>query len=496
MNFVESLEKTVERFPDKTVLIWEGKETTYSQLLRDVNRFGNALKALGIGPGDRVALMMNNRPEFVVTYYGTCKIGATIVLVNTLLKKDEIIFILKDSGSTALVANENGAREFLAAKAELPAIKHLICADPVEGAAGFEDFIADQPEELEVYQAEPDDVPEIKYTSGTTGNPKGVMHTHRNITLFARTLIDLNQVTPDDRTLLFLPMYHGFGDMCVLHPALLNGGSIVLQDPLDLNRILADIERYKCTALPAVPGVFYLLNNFPDADKYDTSSLRFCAGGGQSMPREVIEEFEKKFGCVILEGYGLTESTAGTSTNRLDKPRKVGSVGLPLDCVELKIVDDEGNEVPVGEPGEIIIRSDLNMKGYLNRPEETTEVLKDGWLYTGDIGKLDEDGYLYIVDRKKEMIITSGENIYPSEVEKIISQHPAVGLVAVVGAPDPRRGEIPKAIISLKPGAFLTEEELIEWCKERMAFFKAPKIVEFRESLPVGPTGKVQKKLL
>ena len=496
MNFVEGLERTVERVPGKTVLFWEGNEVTYSQLLRDVNRFGNALKSIDIGPGDRVALMMNNRPEFVVTYYGTCKIGATIVLVNTLLKKDEIIFILKDSGSTVLVANENGANEFLAAREGLPEIEHLICTDPVEGAVTFEDFIAGQPEELEVYQAEPDDVPEIKYTSGTTGEPKGVMHTHRNITLFSQTLIDLDQVTPDDRTLLFLPMYHGFGDMCVLHPALLNGGSIVLQDPIDLTRILAEIERYGCTALPAVPGVFYLLNNFPDAEKYDTSSLRFCAGGGQPMAKEVIEEFEGKFGCVILEGYGLTESTAGTSTNRLDRLRKVGSVGLPLDCVELKIVDDEGNEVPTGEPGEIMIRSDLNMKGYLNRPEATAEVLKEGWLYTGDMGKLDEDGYLYIVDRKKEMIITSGENIYPSEVEKIISEHPAVGLVAVVGAPDPRRGEIPKAIIALQPGAALGEEELMDWCKERMAFFKVPKIVEFRESLPVGPTGKVQKKLL
>lgn len=496
MNFTEGFEKTAKRFPDKTALIWEGNEITYSRLSRDINRFGNALLQAGIGPGDRVALMMNNRPEFVITYYGTCKIGATVVLVNTLLVKDEIIFILKDSGSIALVANENGAEEFLAARDELPRIERLICTSPVEGAVLFEDFIAGQPEDAQTFQAELDDVPEIKYTSGTTGTPKGVMHTHRNITLFAETIIKLNDISPDDRALLFLPMYHGFGDMCTLHPTLLNGGSIVLQDPLDLVRILEEIERYRCTTLPAVPAVFYLLNNLPEAEKYDTSSLRFCAGGGQAMSKEVIEEFEGKFGCVILEGYGLTESTAGTSTNRLDGRCKVGSVGLPLDCIEVKIVDDEGNEVPVGEPGEIIIRGDLNMKGYLNRPEETAEVLKGGWLYSGDIGKLDEDGFLYIVDRKKEMIITSGENIYPSEVEKIIQEHPAVGMVAVVAAPDPRRGEIPKAIVALKPGASLTGEELTEWCKERMAFFKVPKIVEFRESLPVGPTGKVQKKLL
>jgi long-chain acyl-CoA synthetase len=496
MNFVEGLERTVERYPEKTVLIWEGKELTYYQLTREVNRCGNALLSLGIGPGDRVALMMNNRPEFVVTYYGTCKIGATVVLVNTLLKENEIIFILKDSEAIALVANENGAREFLAAREELPRIKHLVCTSPVEGAVTFEDFLAGRPEELEVYPVQDEDVPEIKYTSGTTGNPKGVMHTHRNITVFAEAIIGLNQVSPADRTLLFLPMYHGFGDMCTLHPTLFNGGSIVLQDPLNLTRVFEDIERYRCTALPGVPAVFYLMNTFPDAGKYDTSSLRFCAGGGQPMPKEVIEEFEAKFGCIILEGYGLTESTAGTSTNRLYEPRKVGSVGLPLDCAEVKIVDDAGNEVPVGEPGEIIIRSELNMKGYLNRPQETAEVLKEGWLYSGDIGKFDEDGYLYIVDRKKEMIITSGENVYPSEVERIIQEHPAVGLVAVVAAPDPRRGEIPKAIVALKPGGSLSEQELTDWCKERMAVFKVPKMVEFRESLPVGPTGKVQKKLL
>ena len=496
MNYVEGLEKTVKRFPDKTALIWEGMEVTYSQLQRDINRFGNALLSSGIGPGDRIGLMLNNRPEFVVAYYGVGKIGTTIVLLNTLLKKDEIIYILTDSECTALVATENGMKEFLAARDKAPQVKHLICPATMEGATAFEDFIVDQSEELEVYQAKPDDVPEIKYTSGTTGIPKGVMHTHRNISLFTETIANLNGMSPDDRTMLFLPMYHGFGDMCTLHPSLFIGASIVLQDPFNLTCILADIEKYRCTSMPGSPRVFYALNMFPDAEKYDTSSLRFSYGGGQAMPKEVIEEFERKFGSIICEAYGLTESTAGTSTNRIDKPRKVGAVGLPLDCVEVKIVDDDGKQVPSGERGEIIISSELNMKGYLNRPEETAEVLKEGWLYTGDIGKLDEDGYLYIVDRKKEMIIMSGENIYPSEIEKVIQENPTVGLVAVVGAPDPRRGEIPKAIVSLKAGASMTEEELIEWCEERMASFKVPKIVEFREDLPVGASGKVQKKLL
>jgi len=496
MNFVKGFEETCKRLPEKVALIWEGKEVTYRELQRDVNRFGNALKSAGIGPGDRVALMMNNRPEFVITYYGTAKIGATVVLVNTLLKKDEILYILEDSESRMLVANEKGASEFAAARDRLPAIERVICTAKVPDTILFEDFIRDQSEELEVYDAAEGEVPEIKYTSGTTGKPKGVMHTHRNITLFTETIIGLNDLSENDRALLFLPMYHGFGDMCTLHPTLRNGGSIVLQDPLDLKRIFEDIERYRCTSMPGVPAVFYLMINYPDADKYDLSSLRFCAGGGQSMPKEVIEEFERKFGCPILEGYGLTESTAGTATNLLDKPRKVGSVGLPLPCIEVKIVDDNDKEVPQGERGEIVIRGDLNMKGYLNRPEETAEVMRGGWLHTGDIGMFDEDGYLYIVDRKKEMIITSGENIYPSEIEEILYQHPAVGQAAVVAAPDPRRGEIPKAIIALRPGAKLTAEELQEWCKERMAFFKVPKIVEFRDSLPVGPTGKVLKKEL
>jgi len=496
MNFVLDFEKAARRFLDKAALIRDGKEVTYSQLSRDINRFGNALLSLDIGPGDRVGLIMNNRPEFVVAYYGTAKIGATIVLANTLLKKEEIEYILRDSACKVLVANESGALEFEAARDGLPAIEHVICTEPVEGAILFADFISEKPDELEVYDAAPNDVPEIKYTSGTTGVPKGVMHTHRNISLFSECIIEMNDLSENDRTLLFLPMYHGFGDMCTLHPTLRNGASIVLQDPLNLQKIFEEIDRYKCTALPGVPAVFYLMNNFPDADKYDTSSLRFCAGGGQPMPKEVIDEFEQKFDCILLEGYGLTESTAGTATNMLDRPRKAGSVGLPLPCIEVKIFDDNDNEVPAGGLGEIVIRGDLNMKGYLNKPEETAQVMRNGWLHTGDIGRFDEDGYLYIVDRKKEMIITSGENIYPTEIENILYQHPAVGLAAVVAAPDPRRGEVPKAVIALKPGATLTEDELVEWCKERMAMFKVPKIVEFRESLPVGPTGKVLKKEL
>ena len=496
MNFVEYLERSAERYPDKVALIRDELEVAYSELLRDVNRFGNALLSLGVGPGDKVALMMNNRPEFVVVYYGTAKIGATVVLINTLLKKDEILFVLKDSGSRILVANETGAREFIGAMDELPSIERVICTEPVEGTTLFADFIADRSEELETYDAAPDDVPEIKYTSGTTGTPKGVMHTQRNIDLFTETVIDMNDLSADDRALLFLPMYHGFGDMCTLHPTMRNGASLVLQDPLNLQRVFEDLDRYRCTSLPGVPAVFYLMCNFPDADKYDVSSLRFCAGGGQPMPKEVIEEFEDKFGCIVLEGYGLTESTAGTASNALDKPRKVGSVGLPLPCIQVKIFDDDDNEVPQGERGDVVIKGDLNMKGYLNQPEATAEVLKGGWLHTGDIGMFDEDGYLYIVDRKKEMIITSGENVYPSEIEKILYEHPAVGQAAVVAAPDPRRGEIPKAVIALKPGATLTEEEFIDWCKERMAMFKVPKVVEFREALPVGPTGKVAKKEL
>ncbi|MBU4175200.1 MAG: long-chain fatty acid--CoA ligase [Actinobacteria bacterium] len=496
MNFVEYLERSAERFPDKVVLIRDEQEVTYSELLRDVNRFGNALASVGIGPGDKVALMMNNRPEFVVVYYGTAKIGATVVLVNTLLKKDEIKYILEDSGCRILVANETGAREFADAAGEIPAIERVICTDLVDGTTLFSDFISGQPEELETYDADPDDVPEIKYTSGTTGTPKGVMHTHRNITIFAETVTGMNDLSEADRAMLFLPLYHGFGDMCCLHPTLRNGASMVLQDPLDLQRIFEDIDRYKCTSLPGVPAFFFMMCQFPDADKYDMSSLRFCAGGGQSMPREVTDEFEEKFGCVILEGYGLTESTAGTASNALDKPRKVGSVGLPLPCIEVKIFDDDNNEVAQGERGEIVIKGDLNMKGYLNKPEETEEVMKGGWLHTGDIGMFDEDGYLYIVDRKKEMIITSGENVYPSEIEGTLYGHPAIGQVAVVAAPDPRRGEVPKAVVALKPGATLTEEELIDWCKERMAMFKVPRVVEFREGLPVGPTGKVAKKEL
>ncbi len=517
MNYVEKLEAAAATNPAKVAIIWDDPdgppvEVTYAELIADISRFANALRRLEVRPGDRVALMLNNRPEFPAVYYACGKIGATVVLVNTLLKKDEIDYILKDASCRFLVTNAKGCEEAAALFAggadgvglAIAPRSRIISVDPVDDTLYYRDLIEAEEPVAPSYDAEPDEVPEIKYTSGTTGHPKGVMHTHRNIVRFTEMLESVFPAEDNDRVLCFMPLYHGFGDMSMLHPTLFGGGTIILQDPFDPNRVLAAVERHRATIMGAVPAVFWVLLNTPGAEKYDISSLRYVMSGGQSIPEETLNEFEKRFGCTVYEGYGLTESTAGSASGLPGMPRKIGSVGVPLPGVEVRIADVSGPDAghtntpaAPGARGEVLLRTELNMLGYLGKPAETAEVLDaDGWLHTGDIGYLDEDGYLFIVDRLKEMIIMTGENIYPSELENVIAQHPAVAQVAVVGAPDPRRGQVPKAVVTLRPGTSLGDGDLESWCKERMAPFKVPRIVEVRESLPLTPSGKIAKKEL
>jgi long-chain acyl-CoA synthetase len=502
MNYVSRLESAAANVPDRTAIIWDNpdgpiEELTFASLIENVNRMANALKHAGIKPGDRVAIMLNNRPEFPISYYACGKVGATAVLVNTLLKGPEIEYILRDSSCRLLVTNAKGFAEAYTVLSSLDSFDRAISVEPVDGALYFQDLISVESSEAEMYEADWDDVPEVKYTSGTTGYPKGVMHTHRNIITFVDALHEVFPSQDDDKVLCFMPLYHGFGDMTMMHPTLFGEGTLILQDPFDPHRVLSAIQKYHATIMGAVPAVFWVLLNTPGVDDYDVASLRFVMSGGQSIPLETITEFEERFGCTVYEGYGLTESTAGTSSGLPDMPRKIGSVGLPLPGVEIMVVDSSGRKLGASERGEILIRSALNMKGYLGKPKETAEVLTaDGWLHTGDVGYLDEDGYLFIVDRLKDMIIMTGENIYPSEIENVIAQHPAIAQVAVVGATDPRRGQVPKAVISLRPGMQLGEDELIKWCSERMAPFKVPRIVEVRDALPLTPSGKVSKKEL
>lgn len=496
MNFITDFERHVKEKPSQTALIYEDEEFSYGRLGDLINRFSNGLKRLGVVPGDRVALMMNNRPEFVIPYYATVKIGAIIVPLNTFLMAEELKYQLNDVGAKVLVGNDWCAPEFLKIRGEVPTVQHFISTIDVEGGIKFDDFVASASPDLALYDSHDDDAAVIKYTSGTMGKPKGVIQTHRNVYLFIKANMQVYEVTTEIRPLLFVPLYHGFGDHCALNLTFMAGTSIVIMDPFHPDKILDAIQKHKCSYFGAIPSMLYALATYEEADKYDTSSLDRVLTGGGPVTREVIETFEKRFGVQVLQGYGLAEGLAGYTYTRIDMPYKEGSTGVPLPGVEIKIVDDEGKELPPREVGEIVARTDFNMKGYWNNPEATKETVKGGWLYTGDVGYLDEEGYLYIVDRKKDMIIMSGENIYPSEIEDILMRHPAIMDAAVMGAPDPRRGEVPMAVVVVKPGETLTEQGVVDFCKGQMSSFKVPKMVKFRDSLPRSANLKVLKREL
>jgi len=400
---------------------------------------------------------------------------------------------VNDLGAAAFVGNDWASPEFARVRERTPSVSLFLSTQPVPGAIPFGEFVAESPGEAPVREAEPDDVALIRYTSGTTGKPKGAMQTHGNISAFLDATLATQDPAVEHRPLVFVPLFHGFGDHCMMNQVLRTGRDFVLMDPFDPEGILGAIEQYRCTSFGATPSMLWGLIHYPERGRFDTSSLREVLTGGAPVPVELLQQFRAAFGILPLEGYGLSEGTAGYTYTRPDRERRPGSCGVALPGVEIRIVDDEGRDLPPGAVGEIVVRSPFNMKGYWNRPEETRQVLRHGWLYTGDVGKLDQDGFLYIVDRKTDMIIVSGENIYPSEIEEVLLRHPAIAEAAVVGVPDERRGEIPKAVVVLRPGAQLTGEEVQEHCRQRLAFFKVPKIVEFRTWLPRNAAFKVIK---
>ncbi len=493
MNFAAPLFEWAERGPERRALVAGGREYSYGELARRAGQFGAALAAAGVGPGDRVALMMNNRIEFIIAYYGTAKIGAIVAPLNTFLKAEEIAYQLNDLGAVAFVGNDWASPEFARVRARTPSVSLFIATQPHQDAIQFDAFVAGAPAPVALHHSDPDAVAVIRYTSGTTGRPKGAMQTHANIVAFIAATLSIQEPAIAYRPLVFVPLFHGFGDHCMMNQVFHAGQDFVLMDPFDPEAILHAVETYRCTSFGATPSMLWGLIHCPERARFDTSSLRDVVTGGAPVPFELLEQFHAAFGSMPLEGYGLSEGTAGYTYTRTDLTRRPGSCGVALPGVEIRIVDDAGVVVPAGSTGEVIVRSPFNMKGYWNRPEATAAVLRGGWLHTGDIGRLDADGFLYIVDRKTDMIIMSGENIYPSEIEAALLRHPAIAEAAVVGVPDERRGEVPKAVIVLNPGAQLTAEEAQAFCRERLAFFKVPKIVEFRPWLPKNASFKVLK---
>jgi long-chain acyl-CoA synthetase len=476
--------------PDRTAIRQDDLKLTYAGLAAAAGQIATVLREEGAGAGDRVAVMLPNVAAFPVIAYGVLAAGAVLVPMNPLLKGREVEHYLADSGAALVFAWEPSAGE--AAKGAATTGARVITvadADAAAVRAGVEPATD---------WAEKDDGDDavILYTSGTTGTPKGAQLTHgglrRNAEITARSLI---RTGPGDVVMGCLPLFHVFGLTCGLNAALSSGATLTLLPRFDPAAALRMISRDRVTVFEGVPTMYSALLHHPDKADADMATLRVCVSGGAAMPVEVLRGFEAAFGCMILEGYGLSETSPVASFNHPDRERKPGSIGTPIEGVEMRIVDAAGNDVPAGGGiGEIAIRGHNVMRGYWGRPEATAEAIPDGWFRTGDLARMDDDGYFFIVDRKKEMIIRGGYNVYPREIEEALYEHPAVAECAVVGIPDDSLGEEVGAAVALKAGQSATPEELRAFAKERVAAYKYPRVVWLVDELPKGPTGKILRR--
>ena len=490
MNLAASLARNAADNPDRVAIHLGDQTTSYGELDDQSARVAGLLAARGIAPGTPIGIMLPNVPEFASVYYGILRTGAVVVPMNPLLKAREIAYYLGDSGAPVIFAWHVTAPEVEIGAKEAGA--EAILVDP----ATFPDILATASPAPQVIDRAAYDTAVVLYTSGTTGHPKGAELTHANlINNVEVSAADLFQLGPDDLIFGGLPLFHAFGQTCTLNAAIMTGASLTVLPRFDAAKALGILADQRVTIFAGVPTMFSALLHVPDRSGYDVSALRLCISGGAAMPVEVLRQFEDAFDCIVLEGYGLSETSPVASFNHPDRERKPGSIGTPIRGVEMRVVDASGAEVPQGEVGEIAIRGHNIMKGYLNRPEATAEAVSDdGWFRTGDIGRVDEDGYYYIVDRKKDLIIRGGYNIYPREIEEVLYEHPEVAEAAVVGIPHPELGEEVGAAVALKPGATVTPDELRSYVKSQVAAYKYPRRVWIVDALPKGPTGKILKK--
>ncbi|WP_314173873.1 long-chain-fatty-acid--CoA ligase [Streptomyces winkii] len=513
LNLAVVLENSAREHPDREALILGDTRMSYAEVDAAASRIAAALAAHGISPGDRVAVSCPNLPYFPCVYFGALKAGAVVVPLNILLTDREIAYHLEDSaakiffcfeGTDELPMGKTGLSAFDA----VPGCDHfvMITADPqapapVDRVTTLNEFTRGCPPAVETAMTSETDTAVVLYTSGTTGRPKGAQLTHSNMVhnaLLASRQFGMNQ---DDVHLLALPLFHSFGQTVQLNAAFASGATIVLLPRFDAAAALKAMEQENITFFAGVPTMYWALLSHEAADRHDlqriAQNLRISISGGSALPVEVLRAFEERFNVPILEGYGLSETSPIATFNPRDRPRRPGSIGLPVWGVEVKVIRNDGTQCTVDEPGEICVRGHNVMKGYLNRPEATAEAIDaQGWFHTGDIGKRDVDGYLYVVDRSKDLIIRGGFNIYPRELEEVLLTHPDVSLAAVVGVPHESQGEEVKAYVIPRAGATVTEEDLVAWCRRNMAAYKYPRIVEFRDALPMTATGKILKREL
>ncbi|MDY6930546.1 MAG: long-chain fatty acid--CoA ligase [Halobacteriota archaeon] len=531
ITMYQLFEERANRWSENTSLIFMGKKMTYAELKEKIDTFSYALHELGIKKGDKVAILMPNCPQVVISYLATLRLGAMVVMCNPMYTEDELVHQLNDSETETVITLDmvmtypkienlkdrtkikrvivSDLKEYLPFMLSilfpLARRSELVKVEKGPGIYFFKDLLKEykdlssSPIDVDIDPNE--DVALLQYTGGTTGLSKAAMLTHKNIisnALQARSWF-VNGVDGEEVCMGALPFFHVYGMTIAMNVSLALGGSIVLMpDPRDIKTLLKGISKYKVTIFPGVPTMYVAINNFPGVEGYNLSTIKSCLSGAAPLPLEVIQKFEKITGGKLVEGYGLTESSPLTHANPLVGKVKIGSIGVAVPDTEMKIVDllEGEEEQPVGSEGELIIKGPQVMKGYWKSPDDTRVALRDGWLYTGDIAKMDEDGYTYIVDRKKDMIIAGGYNIYPRDIDEVLFEHPKVLKACAVGIPDQYRGESLKAFVVLKAGEFATEQEIIDFCSERLAKYKVPKSVEFRDELPETMVGKVLRRAL
>ncbi len=518
LNIAHLLDQQARLTPSREAVVSGPHRLTYAQVQAAASQVAGGLRALGLQPGDHIALLCPNVPYFPVAYYGILKMGGVVVPLNILLKPREIAYHLRESDTKAIIVFEGTpelpmAQRVREASDEVDSCAHVIVvtvspeiASPVERAMTLAQLQHGQVPFFDTHPSAPDDTAVILFTSGTTGQPKGAELTHFNMVTNAVVSRDLmapllpSGVDVRNHWLITLPLFHSTGQTAQMNAGIAAGATLVLMPRFDPAATLKLMEEEGVKCWVGVPTMFWALLQCVRERGADPSavgaSLKVCCSGGAPMPVALLEDFERTFDVRVLEGYGLSETSPVACFNQIQRPSKPGTVGMSVFGCDVRVVDDNDQPLASGERGEIVIRGHNVMKGYYKRPKETAEALKGGWFHTGDIGVIDADGYVSIVDRKKDMVLRGGLNVYPREIEELLVTHPAVSLAAVIGVPDERLGEEIHAYVVLKPGATVTPEELISWSKSRLAAYKYPRVVEIRDALPLGPTGKVLKRAL
>ncbi|HLR62899.1 MAG TPA: fatty acid--CoA ligase family protein [Lentibacillus sp.] len=506
MNITKQLTMTARKNRHKPAYIFQDQETSYIELEGAVTKFASRLQQLGYKKGDHIALVVGNSPYYIIGLYGALRMGAVVIPVNPMYTSHEMSYILRNGDVKAIITMDVLLEKFEPIADQLPDVRYYITCEsgadiahdksPLsakmksftqmieEGSLGFDDPGSDD-----------EDTAIILYTSGTTGEPKGAMLSHKNIYSNAKDVADYLTINGEDRVIAALPMFHVFCLTVAVNAPLMNGGTVLIMPKFSPQEVFRVARVHEATIFAGVPTMYNYLLQSAENGQSDFSGIRLCISGGSAMPISLLKGFEKAFDVKVSEGYGLSESSPVTCFNPLDRPRKPGSIGTSILNVENKVVDEFSEEVPPGEVGELIVRGPNVMKGYYKMEEETTAALRDGWLYTGDMARMDDEGYFYIVDRKKDMVLVGGFNVYPREVEEVLYDHPGVAEAAVIGTPHPESGESVLAFIVASDSS-LDEAALLEFCKGHLAKYKVPSKMEFMDELPKNTTGKILRKNL